>query len=194
MIYCHPDPASFTAAVRNMAIERLEDAGAETRLIDLYAADFNPVLGSKELRVYLDTVSNRIGHENGIENLLWCNTLIFIYPTWWYGLPAMLKGWLDRTLLPGIAFHMPGEDSRTIQPGLLNISRLAVYTTCGASWLITQLMGSPGKRTLLRGVRSVCAPGIKTSFSAHYLMDSSTSISRTRHLERTARKLDRLLG
>lgn len=41
------------------------------------------------------------------EALAWCDALIFVYPTWWQGLPAMLKGWLDRVLLPGIAFDLP---------------------------------------------------------------------------------------
>jgi NAD(P)H dehydrogenase (quinone) len=47
----------------------------------------------------------------------WCDTLIFVYPTWWYGLPAMIKGWLDRVLVPGLAFLMPDGQNDDIRPG-----------------------------------------------------------------------------
>jgi putative NADPH-quinone reductase len=120
-------------------------------------------------------------------------TLIFVYPTWWYGLPAMLKGWLERVLLPGVAFEIP-EDGTAIRPGLTHVGRLGVFTTCGASRWLTLLMGAPGRRTLLRGVRSLCAPRCRTHFVAHYLLDRSTPRSRAAHLVRVGAKVDRLIG
>jgi putative NADPH-quinone reductase len=128
------------------------------------------------------------------DDLAWCDTLIFVYPTWWYGLPAMLKGWLDRVLVPGLAFLMPQAEGETIRPGLTHITRLGVFTTCGASWWLTRLVGAPGRRTLLRGVGLLCAPRKKTAFAAHYLMDSSTPESRAKHLANVARQMDRLIG
>ncbi|MCY4258828.1 MAG: NAD(P)H-dependent oxidoreductase, partial [Rhodobacteraceae bacterium] len=118
VVYCHPNPESFTAAVKTMTLRHLEHRGAETRLIDLYAIDFDPILTLESHAGYLDTNRNQAGIEAHVENLRWCNTLIFIYPTWWYGLPARLKGWLDRVLIPGVAFHMPGANARSIRPGL----------------------------------------------------------------------------
>lgn len=193
IVYCHPRPESFTAAVRDRVQERLTFAGSAPRLIDLYARGFDPCLGAEEHRGYEDAPANRIPVAADIDDLLWCDTLIFIYPTWWYGLPAMLKGWLDRVLLPGVAFLMPDGPGQNIRPGLTNVTRLAVFTTCGASWWLTQLVGAPGRRTLLRGIRLLCAPGCRTAYAAHYLMDSSTPASRARHLNRVARKTDRLI-
>jgi len=69
-----------------------------------------------------------------------------------------------------------------------------VFTTCGASWWLTRMVGAPGRRTLVRGVRLICARGCKTAFAAHYLMDSSTEASRARHLARVAARMDRLIG
>jgi putative NADPH-quinone reductase len=132
--------------------------------------------------------------ERHCADVEWCDTLIFVYPTWWYGLPAMLKGWLDRVLLPDVAFLMPDETSRRIRPGLRHITRVGVFTTCGASWWLTKLVGSPGRRQLMRGVGWLCRPWHRRVFAAHYLMDSSTPESRRRHLERVARKMDRLIG
>jgi len=77
---------------------------------------------------------------------------------------------------------------------LRQVTRLGVFTTCGASWWLTRWIGAPGRRTLLRGVRVLCARRCRTVFAAHYLMDSSTPDSRTRHMARVGRKLDRLLA
>ncbi|MBK5927464.1 NAD(P)H-dependent oxidoreductase [Rhodobaculum claviforme] len=194
VIHCHPDPASFTAAVRDRVLARLRDRGAEVRLHDLHASGFDPVLGLQDWRRYNDSPANRLPVAREAADLAWCDTLIFVYPTWWYGVPAMLKGWLDRVLLPDLAFLMPRAEGETIRPGLHHITRLGVFTTCGASWWLTMLMGAPGKRTLLRGVRYLCAPRCRTAYAAHYLMDSSTPDSRARHLDRVDRVMKRLVG
>ncbi len=194
VVYCHPRPESFTAAVRDLVLAKLEDAGAETRLIDLYAEGFQPTLTAQELEVYEDTEKNQVPVADHIAAVQWCDTLIFVYPTWWYGLPAMLKGWLDRVLVPGCAFLMPDAVNTDIRPALTHITRLGVFTTCGASWWLTRYVSAPGKRMILRGIRLLCAKGCKTVYAAHYLMDSSTDASRAAHLRKVAAKLDRFLG
>ncbi|MEL7115532.1 MAG: NAD(P)H-dependent oxidoreductase [Pseudomonadota bacterium] len=194
VVYCHPRPDSFTAAVRDVILETLQAAGADTRLLDLYAIDFNPIMGHDELGQHFDTEQNQAGLERHVADLQWCDTLIFCYPTWWYGLPAMLKGWLDRAFLPGVAFLMPDSVNSDIRPGLQHITRLGVFTTCGASWWLTRLIGAPGRRTLLRGVGLLCAPRCRKVFLAHYLMDSSTAESRAKHLTRVAAKMQKFLG
>lgn len=193
VIYCHPREESFTAAVRDTVLERLALAGAEVRVSDLYKDGFEAVLSADEHENY-EALDNGALVKDHMENIAWADTLIFIYPTWWYGLPAMLKGWLDRTLLPGQAFHMPTADNPKIRPGLTHITRLGVFTTCGASRLLTMIVGSPGKRTLMRGIGFLCAPRKRTAFAAHYRMDSSTPETRARHLATVARKTDHLIG
>ncbi|MCY3879240.1 MAG: NAD(P)H-dependent oxidoreductase [Rhodobacteraceae bacterium] len=194
LVYCHPEPASFTAAIRDLVCARLDRAGAEFRQLDLYQESFDPVLSRGALAAYSDPSKNRATVEAHVANIEWSDSLIFIYPTWWYGMPAMLKGWLDRVFLPGSAFHLPGPGEQAIRPGLRHINRIAVFTTCGASWLWTQIIGSPGKRILLRGLRSICARHSRTEFAAHYSMDSSTPESRARHLEKVSRAMDRFLS
>ena len=193
IVYAHPNPASFTAGVRDTVVARLQAAGAEIRLRDLYAEGFQPVLRATELATYADAPSNQTPVQDHCDDLAWADTLIFIYPTWWYGLPAILKGWLDRVFLPGTAFLMPATPTGPVRPGLRHIKRLAVFTTYGASWWLIRLIGAPGKRTLLRGVRLLCAKSCKTCFLAHYGMDGSTNRSRTAHLDRVARRIDRFL-
>jgi putative NADPH-quinone reductase len=194
VVYCHPGDGSFTAAVRDRVLDRLRRAGAEVRLNDLYGRGFSPVLTRAEWTGYLDEPDNRRPVAQDADDILWCDTLIFVYPTWWYGLPAMLKGWLDRALLPGLAFLMPDGKNRTIRPGLHHITRLGIFTTCGASRWLTFVVGAPGRRTLTRGLGLLCARGRRSVFAAHYLMDSSTPESRARHLARVDRQMDRLIG
>lgn len=194
VIYAHPREDSFAAAVRDVVLARLEASGVEVRLRDLYGEAFVPALSAQEHRVYEDPAQNQHHVARDVADLRWCDTLVFVYPTWWYGLPAILKGWLDRALVPEVAFLMPKVEGETIRPGLTHITRLGVFTTYGASRLLTFYVGSPGKRTLLRGLRLILAPRVLTVFATHYLMDSSTAESRARHLVRVARKMDRLVG
>lgn len=192
VVYCHPRPESFTAAVRDTVLDRLHAVGAEVRLLDLYAEGFDPLLTAAEHAGYEDCATNTAPVAAHVDHLRWCDTLIFVYPTWWYGMPAMLKGWLDRVMLPGVAFTMPTGPDDVIGPALTHITRLGVFTTCGASYWLTWFVGAPGRRTLLRGVRLLCAKRCRTAFAAHYLMDSSTAESRARHLARVARATDKL--
>ncbi len=194
VVFCHPKPDSFNAAILNVVTGQLAAAGAEVRVQDLYAQGFSPVLSRAELDGYLDSPANRMPVAAACDDITWCDTLIFVYPTWWYGLPAMLKGWLDRVLLPEVAFLMPDDVNNTIRPGLTHVTRLGVFTTCGASWWLTRIVGAPGRRTLMRGVRFLCAPRCRTAFAAHYLMDSSTADTRAKHLVRVSRAMARLTG
>jgi NAD(P)H dehydrogenase (quinone) len=194
VVYCHPKGDSFCAAVRDQIVGKLHSAGADVRVTDLYAEGFDPVLTPDEWNGYLACPENRAPVDRHCADLQWCDTMIFVYPTWWYGLPAMLKGWLDRVMLPDVAFLMPDAVNKTIRPGLRHITRLGVFTTCGASRWLTLLVGAPGKRLLTRGVGWLCKPGKRTVFAAHYLMDSSTDASRKRHLARVGAKMDRLIG
>lgn len=194
VVYCHPTPDSFNAAVRDLVLAKLAAAGAETRIHDLYGEGFQPILTAAEWQGYLRCPENCAPVSREVADLRWCDTLIFVYPTWWYGLPAILKGWLDRVMLPDVAFVMPDAANKTIRPGLQHVRRLGVFTTCGASRWLTFIVGAPGKRTLTRGVGWLLRPGRKTAFAAHYLMDSSTPDSRQRHLHRVAAQMDRLIG
>ncbi|WP_112323463.1 NAD(P)H-dependent oxidoreductase [Oceanibium sediminis] len=191
VVYAHPNPESFTAAVRDLVLRRLEEAGAEVTLLDLYAEGFAPVLSAAEWAGYAEGAPDDPALQRHIAALKACDTLIFIYPTWWYGVPAILKGWLDRVLLPGVAFQLPERGA--IEPGLRHIERFGVFTTCGASRWLTWAMGAPGKRMLMRGVRMLCAKRCRTAFAAHYSMSRSNMFSRAAHLVKVDVKIEGLL-
>ena len=105
VVYCHPDPDSFTAAVCRRAVESLEASGHQVRMSDLYGDGFEPAVSLYE-KVNRLTPPRQPELEAYCDNLRWCDTLVFIYPTWWSGQPAMLTGWLDRVLIRGVAWDL----------------------------------------------------------------------------------------
>ncbi len=125
------------------------------------------------------------------ERLEKADALFFVYPTWWYGLPAMLKGWLDRVWTPDLTFRIP-DGPGPIEPLMTHIKLLGVITTCGAPRWWSYLVGHPGKRTILRGMRALCARNCRRIFTAHYLMDKSTPESRARYLASVEKRLARI--
>jgi len=188
VVYCHPVPESFCAGLRVSAVEVLEGRGEEVRLLDLYAEGFDPVMGCEERRNYNDRAPSDPALKPHIDNLKWAEAILFVYPTWWYGLPAMLKGWFDRVWAMDVAFRLPDEGKRIVSL-MPHVKRIGVVTTCGAPWWWSVLIGQPGRRTILRGMRALCAWRCRTFYLAHYDMDRSTPESRAAFLGKVKRRL-----
>jgi NAD(P)H dehydrogenase (quinone) len=186
VVYCHPCEDSFNAAVLKVTLDALRERGHDCKVSDLYRDGFNPVMQAAEWHKYHDLAQNIEPVREQADHIRWAEAVIFIYPTWWYGLPAMLKGWLERVLVPGLAFDIPTAQRGSV-PKLKHIQRIMVLTTCGASPLVSWVMGQPGRRTLLRGFRSLCSTFCRTSYLALYRMDSVSDSQRKSHLERVRR-------
>ena len=191
LVYCHPVPESFCAAVRETAIRALKIGGHEVDLLDLYDEGFQPVMSAEERRHYNEMTMEHHPFPDHAERLKAAEGILFVYPTWWYGLPAMLKGWLDRVWTPDMAFTIPSGDE-PIEPLMQHINFLGVITTCGATRLWTNIVGHPGRRTILRGMRALCGKRCKTLYLAHYRMDVSTPESRRAYLAKVEQNLAKL--
>lgn len=185
-VHTHPLESSFTAAARDTAIAAAKAKGHETRLIDLYAEAFAPTLTADEWQSYPDPDAIDEKLDPHLAALAWAEAVIFTHPTWWSGPPAILKGWLDRVWRPGVAFHV-GPNG--LQPALPNIRLIGVITSLGATWShYNLLLGAPGRKQLLRGLRGCTNRRTKTFWLAHYAIDASTPHSRAAHLAKiTAR-------
>ena len=188
LIYAHPSSTSFAAAIRDRATRALTAAGHEVDLLDLYAEGFDPVLSLDEWRVNSDPTRNEVGIEAHVARLRRAEALVLCFPTWWYGMPAIMKGWLDRVWVTGVAFHLPPEGgSGQIRPGLTNIKRLAVVTTHGApGWFIFWL-GNPDRRVLFGALARLIAPGAPKLFLTAYRMDTAKRARLERFLDRVER-------
>ena len=117
--------------------------------------------------------------------------LVFVYPTWWAGLPAMLKGWLDRVLVSGVAFHLDPVSQR-VTPRLGHVRCIVGITTYGSNPAYVHLMGDGGRRTLARTLRLVCRRRSRPRWLALYRMDTATERDRRAFLLRVRRRMARL--
>lgn len=173
VVYCHPVPDSFNAAIRDAVLRGLAKAGHETELLDLYAEDFNPVLSETERRNYHTEGTNIAPVADELARLKRADGLVFVYPTWWYGPPAMLKGWLDRVLVPHETFGMP-KAYRMLERKLTNIKTLAAVSTLGSPWLWWLWIGQPGRRILIDGLAEIIDPKAQKLWMALHSMDRAT--------------------
>jgi len=186
VIYAHPVKDSFVSALHDCAVTALQGAGHEVDDCDLYAEGFQPVLSREERIAYHDTGANRAHAAREIERLLKCNGLVLVFPTWWYGMPAMLKGYIDRVWLPGVAFEVVG--GRTT-PVLNNIERFAVVTTYGSPWWLNKLIFDPNRSVLMRGIRRLFPRARRPLYLAQYGMDAIDAATRATFLRKVEREL-----
>lgn len=116
IVHAHPEPKSFNGAMSRIATEALTTAGHEVVVSDLYAMRFNPVSDRANFVTVHDPDYYRQQAEEAfavandglaadiraeIDKLFWCDALILQFPLWWFGLPAILKGWVDRVFVSG---------------------------------------------------------------------------------------------
>jgi putative NADPH-quinone reductase len=189
LVHCHPCPESYVAALRDAAVMALTETGHEVDMLDLHAEGFDPVMGADERRAYHTPVVNEAPVADHLTRLRACEGLIFVYPTWWYGPPAMLKGWLDRVWVPHATFGMP-EKGKPIGRVLTNIRLIGAISTLGSPWWWwTFAMGAPGRRILLRGLRPLVSPAARTFWLGLHGMDSTSHETRERFMARVGRKL-----
>lgn len=191
VVYCHPDPESFTAAVKDEAMRALAAAGHDARLVDLYGERFDPVMTREQRAAYHTRDANRAGVEAHLDHLAWCDGLVFIYPTWWYAQPAMLKGWLDRVWVPHETFAMP-EGNAPIVRVRTNIRHLVAITTLGSPGWWWRVVGEPGRKVLLRGVAALCHPRVKRTWLAFHRIDTAPANERELFLARVRRAMSDL--
>ncbi|WP_299432446.1 NAD(P)H-dependent oxidoreductase [uncultured Meiothermus sp.] len=122
IIYAHPNPSSFNAAMLEVAKSTLSRAGHSILLSDLYAMQFNPVLSGKELQGDLSEIQPEI------DKVRQADLLLFQFPDWWYGMPAIMKGWVDRVFALGVAY----DDQHSFENGLLRGKKAMLSMTVGA--------------------------------------------------------------
>jgi NAD(P)H dehydrogenase (quinone) len=116
IVHAHPEPKSFNGAMTRAATTALAEAGHEVIVSDLCAMGFDPVSGRRNFLTVKDPDTFRQQAEEAYaveregfapeikaeqDKLLWCDALIFQFPLWWFGLPAILKGWVDRVFASG---------------------------------------------------------------------------------------------
>jgi NAD(P)H dehydrogenase (quinone) len=192
-ILTHPDPESFSAALCSAALDAARMAGHDVRLIDLCAEGFNPVMRADEWRGQAGgAVPEDL--QSHVQALRWTEGVIFVHPTWWSAQPAVLKGWLDRVWRPGVAFTLHDEGQR-LRPALGNIRLIGVITTFGVPWWQwTILLGAPGRKILLRGLRACTNRRTTTFWLGLHAIETRTDADRRRYVDRVRARMTGLTG
>lgn len=144
IVYAHPEPTSFNGAMKDVAVAALTAAGHSVEISDLYAMNWNAVAGPADIDGPTDpdrfslAREQTVAMENGTiaadiaaeqDKLRRADLVIFQFPVWWFGMPAILKGWADRVFARGFAY-LPG---RKYDTGMFKGKLALVATTTGTS-------------------------------------------------------------
>ncbi|RKE82953.1 NAD(P)H-dependent oxidoreductase [Chryseobacterium sp. AG363] len=128
IIYAHPNENSLNHHLLNTVIETLQYHNEEIIVRDLYDIGFNPVLSLNDIQGQrMGKLSDDVKTEQ--DHISWAEQITFIYPIWWTGLPAMMKGYIDRVFSYGFAYRY----DQGIQKGLLKGKKTVIINTHGKS-------------------------------------------------------------
>jgi putative NADPH-quinone reductase len=114
--------------------------------------------------------------------------LVFVYPTWWSGLPAVLKGWLERVMVPGVGFVLD-ERTNKVRPGLGQMRRLVGISTYGSPRAYVHAINDNGRRIITRALRMSCGLRVRTKWLGLYAIDTSSPAERQAFLARVEQEL-----
>jgi len=190
VILAHPDKASLNHAIASAAVEQLEMNGHSVSFHDLYAEYFGPLLVSKEIpkdAVLPEPVKNHC------EEIRQADGIIVIHPNWWGQPPAILKGWIDRVIRPGIAYEfLEGDAGEGIPKGLLKAEVAVVFNTSNTlPEREQQIFGDPLETIWRNCIFGLCGVGNfhRRTFST---VVTSTESERREWLEEARTLIDRL--
>jgi len=132
-------------------------------------------MSMEERRDYHDLSKNQSGVVGYVSRLREADALIFQFPVWSFGLPAILKGWMDRLLMPGVAFDLSNPNMAV--PLLQNLKRIAAITTYGRPWWNALLVGNPPKKIMTRYMPRF-TDGAKVDYYPLYHMNVASEATR----------------
>jgi putative NADPH-quinone reductase len=159
VILAHPREGSFNHAIADTAATAIREAGHSVTVHDLYAEKFDPLLSYDEiardavLPLHVAEHCNEIASADGI---------VIVHPNWWGMPPAILKGWIDRVLRPGVAYRFAETDSgEGIPIGLLKAKIVIVFNTSNTPTLREQeVFGDPLERIWKDCIVSFCGVSV----------------------------------
>ncbi len=186
VLYAHPNPESYGAALHQAVVQSLREGGHEVDDCDLYAEGFDGILSREERLGYHDLAGNTLPVAGYVARLRAAEALVLCFPVWNFGYPAILKGFFDRVFLPGVSFKL--VDGK-VAPNLWNIRKLVAVTTYGGSRWRALLMGDPPRKLVCRVLRAFCHPTARPRYLALYDMNRATPERRSAFLISVAEKM-----
>jgi NAD(P)H dehydrogenase (quinone) len=189
VVVAHPSTDSFCQELAARTVTGLRAAAHDVVVLDLYAEGFRVALTAEERLAYhgdepiVDPMVAR--HADLVSR---AEALVFVYPTWWSGLPAILKGWLERVMVPGVGFRFD-EGSGKVRPGLGQVRHIVGISTYGSPRTHVRLINDNGRRTLTRALRLSCGLHVRTHWLGLYAVDTSRVTGRVEFAARVEREM-----
>jgi NAD(P)H dehydrogenase (quinone) len=189
VVVAHPSTDSFCHVLADRAVSGLTAAGHEVTVLDLCALGVRPEMSADERHAYhgeqpiLDPLI--ADHADLVRR---AQILAFVYPTWWSGLPAILKGWLERVMVPGVGFEID-ERTNKVRPALRQVRHIIGISTYGSPRSYVRLVNDNGRRVITRALRMSCGFRARTRWFALYSIDTSTAGRRTEFLDHVEQQM-----
>ena len=161
VLHAHPQQDCLNVALRDRMVQTLERDGHDVQVVRLTQGE------------WIDGVS-----------VVGADGLVFVYPTWWGGLPAPMLGWVQREL----AAWIDGSADLATSP-LRTVRHLVAVTTHGSTSWVNRLQGEPGRHLLRRSVARLCASGTRLRWVALYGVDQRTPAEVSSFVDRAASEL-----
>lgn len=152
IVFNHPYEGSYCNAILNSVICGLQQAKHETDIINLDKDGFNPVMTAQDLKAFRDKKAidpKVIEYKQRLEK---ADHVIFIFPIWWELMPAMMKGFIDKVIFPGVAYDYINDSNTRMKPLLTNIKGVTVITTMNTPKILYRIIfGNPIQKALMIG-------------------------------------------
>ncbi|MDX5433541.1 MAG: NAD(P)H-dependent oxidoreductase [Halomonas sp.] len=189
VITAHPLSRSLCASLTQRAVDSLKAMGHTVEVENLYAEKFDAALTEVERRSYYDGPYAAQQVEAQIERLLAAEAVVLVFPTWWFGFPAILKGWFDRVWAPGVTYDH-ADRYGPIKPRLTQLRHLLAITSLGSPWWVDRLvLRQPVKRVLKTAIVGTCAPQCRLDMLSLYQSEQLSP----QQVERFERRIERAL-
>lgn len=167
LVLCaHPLTDGLHGSLRQSILDALAAGGHEVDLCDLYGEGFDPVLSADARGRYFDPERNRQGVERYVDRLFAAEALVLCFPVWCFGPPAILKGWMDRVMIPGVSFRL--DERGVMHPNLTHLKRVVAVTTYGRDRLGSWWIGDPPRKMVTRYLRWFVARDAEVRYLALY--------------------------
>ncbi|MBK1440424.1 NAD(P)H-dependent oxidoreductase [Parapedobacter sp. ISTM3] len=173
IIYAHPHPQSLNGRLTQKLALHLSKNGHDIKVRDLYRLDFNPVLSLQDMEGQrAGKVADDVRKEQ--EFIQWADCITIIHPIWWTGLPAIIKGYIDRVFSYGFAYRY----DQGIQKGLLTEKAAVIINTHGKSQAEYEAIGMDRALSLTSdtGIYAYCGLTVKR----HFFLDKADRATDTR--------------
>jgi NAD(P)H dehydrogenase (quinone) len=198
VVCAHPHADSFNHAITDAVERGLAAGGHHATTLDLYALGFTAAMSPAEHLAYQawaapappPALDPMVAEHVAIVGR--AQTIVFVYPTWWSQPPAILKGWLERVLLPGVSFTFDGAGK--VQPGMQHVKRIVGISTYGSPWTYVKLMNDGGRRMVTRALRMSCGLRTPTTWLGLYAVDTAGAEERKAFLDRVEHRMAHLHG